>query len=128
MHNTTVSFIANVINCYTEYDVPIIGIADAHLEPQQYIIISQFIDDAEGIGESIGLQTHLAEQEIPAAIDKIYLSRDLLAVMICPDQMTKVGAGCIKIDLTKNGAQWQQLQKYLHLIFAGSKTLVELAL
>ncbi|HGP0979037.1 hypothetical protein [Klebsiella aerogenes] len=128
MHNRSVSFIANVINCYTEYDVPIIGIADAPLEPQQYIIISQFIDDDESTGESIGLQTHLAEQEISAAIDKIYLSRDLLTVMICPDRIAEVGTACVKIDLTKNGAQWLQLQKYLHLIFAGSKTLVELAL
>lgn len=65
-----INFSANFVSCYTEYNVPVIGIGDDPEEPEHYIIISRFIDKNETIDEAIGLQGYFLDAEVSNAIKK----------------------------------------------------------
>ncbi|MBA7847680.1 hypothetical protein HV213_11735 [Klebsiella sp. RHBSTW-00484] len=125
MHHVSFDFVATIVNCYTENDVPVIGIGDDPFEPEHYIVISQFIDDDENIDKSIGLQTHLAERELSAAIEKIILNVSQITIVIQKSKVADVGTECINIDLTNTRDQRPLLQEYLQTIFARSSVLIE---
>lgn len=115
-----IRFIGSAVNCYTENDVIIIGVGDDSISPRNYIVISRF-DDGE-IDNSIGIQTHLSEIEIPNAIEKVALCINNLVVTIRPKKEHEVNASIIDITLSDNGIDYSLLKKYLHDIFHGSST------
>lgn len=82
-----ITFLATVINCYTENDVLIIGIGNDKVLPNHYLIISKL--DENEIGESIGIQTYLSDIEVANAIDSLVLKFNYLIINIKKIKKTK---------------------------------------
>lgn len=126
MNKLMLKFSATFINCYTEDDVPVIGISDDPCEPEHFLIISQFIDGDDSIDESIGLQTHLSEQEFSGVIDSVALSRQQLHITIREEKAAAVGMRTIIADLRVSVEQWDILAGYIRMIFTGSSIKITL--
>ncbi|EBP4342231.1 hypothetical protein UK30_10280 [Salmonella enterica] len=121
-----INFSANFANCYTEYNVPIIGIGDDPEEPEHYIIISQFIDKDESIDETIGLQGHFFDGEVSNAIKKIELKREQILIDIKEDKIKKTGTSRVDINLHITKEQFALLISYIQDIFSQSNTLIKM--
>lgn len=122
-----IKFSATFTNCYTEHGVPVIGIGDDPESPENYIIISQFIDKNESIDESIGLQGHFINNEISNAIKRIKLSKEHLTINIREDKEKKIGVNTIDISLYITSEMFDELSKYIENIFDKSTSLIELS-
>ncbi|WET42265.1 hypothetical protein [Citrobacter enshiensis] len=123
---STIKFSANFVSCYTEHNVPVIGIGDDPEEPKHYIIISQFIDKNESFDDSIGLQGHFFESEISNAIKKIQINKSHLIIDIKEGKGQKIGIDKIHIDLYIANEEFEQLYQYIIDIFDKSTTIIEL--
>lgn len=114
------------MNCYTENDVPVIGIGDDPYAPERYVIISQFIDEDESIDDSIGLECFFFNGVIYNAVKKITLDKDILFIKIKDNKIGKIGADKININLSIKDEDFDKLLKYVMHIFEKSTTLIEL--
>lgn len=123
---SVVRFSANFINCYTEDDVPVIGIGDDPNEPEHYIIISQFIDIDESIDESIGFQGHFFDAEVSNAISKLELNKNQLLINIKSDKVEKIKAHKIHIKIDVSKEKFQLLIEYIQNIFSQSTVVIEI--
>ncbi|MDS1774093.1 hypothetical protein QX226_22555 [Vibrio vulnificus] len=120
-------FLASIIECYTENDVLIIGVGDDKFDPENYIVVSRF-DDGD-VDDSIGIQTHLSEIEVPNAIMKVCLRKNKVVFFIKESKIQKVQVSKIEIDFTdESKVDISSLEKYIHDIFVHSSTVVDIDL
>jgi len=123
---STCDFKAEVVSCYTENDVDIIGIGNDPIEPDKYIIISR-LDEGDSPDESIGLQSaRLGEEEISSCIQAITVSKTDILVAIKPEKVRKVGDEAFHADLSGVTFNYRQLVRYLKKITAGSSIQLQI--
>lgn len=120
-------FLAAIVECYTENDVSIIGMGDDTFEPENYIIISRF-DDGD-VNDSIGIQTHLSENEISNAIAKVFFRKNKIVFFINEISIPQVKNSKIEVGFTHNTQlDICLLEKYINDIFINSSTIVDIDL
>jgi len=119
-----ITFLATVINCYTENDVLIIGIGNDRVLPNQYLIISKL--DEDEIGEYIGIQTYLSDIEVANAIDSLVLKFNYLIINIKRNKENEVGVR--KIIIKFKDIDPVLLVKYINDIFFSSSVTMKIDL
>ena len=119
-----ITFLATVINCYTENDVLIIGIGNDSVLPNQYLIISKL--DEDEIGEYIGIQTYLSDIEVANAIDSLVLKFNYLIINIKRNKENEVGVR--KIIIKFKDIDPVLLVKYINDIFFSSSVTMKIDL
>jgi hypothetical protein len=119
-----VEFYARTINCFEEDGVKIIGVGSGYSDPDAFVIISRF--DEGSVDESIGIQTHLTDYEVPGAIKGLSLDGDFFTIYINDNDQGSLKASGIRIFLAEvsDKSSIAQLEKSILDIFSGSSAQI----
>lgn len=119
-----VEFYARAINCFEEDGVKVIGVGSGSSDPDAFIIISRF--DEGSVDESIGIQTHLTDYEVPGAIKELSLDGDFFIIYINDRSQSSLKASSIRISLAEitDGFSIVQLEKSILDVFSGSSAQI----